>query len=163
MMRCAWMIALTMWVVAAGTGCSAKPQAEDAPRSSVALSDVASTQAGVEAFDPNVDPCAMRLHDLCGPLLLYFARHESLPATADELMGMPGLDVPELACPASGQKYVYNPHGPTGPQAGTRIILYDATPAHGGRRWGIAVSEPQPGQALVARVVVLPQSVFDQR
>jgi hypothetical protein len=76
---------------------------------------------------------------------------------------VPGVTVPELACPVSDQTYVYNPQGPAGLEAGTRIILYDATPAHAGRRWGIVVREPTPGQALVVNVVAVPESVFAKR
>jgi hypothetical protein len=104
----------------------------------------------------------MRMHDLCAPLLLYYARYQTLPAQIDELGQVPGVSVPELACPVSNQKYVYNLHGPTGPDAGTRIILYDAAPSHGGRRWGVAVRDATPGQALVAKVVVVPDSIFKQ-
>ena len=135
---------------AAAAGCtSSSPQAEQAK-----------ARASAERWNSNTDPCALRLHDACAPLLLYFGRYQRLPARADELAQVPGVTVPELACPASGQPYVYNPQGPAGLDAGTRIILYDATPAHAGRRWGIVVREPSPGQALVVNVVAVPESVF---
>ena len=98
----------------------------------------------------------MRLHDLCAPLLLFYARYQQLPTKIDELAQVPGISVPELVCPASNEKYVYNPNGPSGREPGTRIILYDASPVHAGRRWGVEVREPTPGQALVAKVVVMP-------
>ena len=103
------------------------------------------------------------MHDVCAPLLLYFGRYQRLPAQVEELAQVPGVTVPELACPVSGRPYVYNPQGPAGLEAGTRIILYDATPAHAGRRWGIVVREPMPGQALVVNVVAVPESVFSKR
>jgi hypothetical protein len=111
---------------------------------------------GTSRLNSNTDPCAMRLHDLCAPLLLFYARYQQLPSKIDELSQVPGVTVPELVCPQSSQPYVYNPHGPSGREPGTRLILYDATPAHAGHRWGIEVREPTPGQALVAKVVVMP-------
>ena len=149
---------LTLWVVAtlvAGGGCAADSKA-------TAKSDRTKRSSAASPLNSNTDPCAMRLHDACAPLLLYFGRHQTLPANAEELAQVPGVELPQLTCPVSNKKYIYNPHGPSGPETGTRIILYDATPAHAGRRWGIAVKEPAPGQALVAKVVVLPESIFSR-
>jgi hypothetical protein len=101
----------------------------------------------------------MRLHDVCAPMLLFYGRYQTLPDKIDELAQVPGVEVPELVCPVSGQKYIYNVHGPSGTDAGTRIILYDATPAHAGHRWGIQIREPAPGQALVAKVVLVPETL----
>jgi hypothetical protein len=118
-----------------------------------------SASAKSQRLNINTDPCAMRMHDICAPMLLYFGRYQQLPDQVDELAQVPGVDVPELVCPVSGQKYIYNPHGPSGANPGTRIILYDATPAHAGHRWGIEIREPSPGQALVAKVVLVPDAL----
>jgi hypothetical protein len=105
----------------------------------------------------NTDPCAMQLHDLCGGLLLYYAEHQSLPATLAELAEIPGFDGPlALVCPVAKKPYQYDPDGLPGARDGSRIILQDATAAHDGVRWGIRIDDPRPGQPLVARVVALP-------
>ena len=141
-------------------GCASKPQPASAAKSSKATTEPApSSKTPAHASARNVDPCAMRLHDLCGPLLFYYARFNALPSRSEDLATMPGFDVPAIACPVTKKPYLYNPHGPTGPDPGSRIILYDGQ-SHDGRRWGIAVTEPQPGQALVAKVVVVPESIF---
>ena len=139
-------VAMAMLLMIEVAGCAAKSSS----------SSPASSKSKVTRLNSNTDPCAMRMHDICAPLLLYFGRYQQLPEHIDELAQVPGVEVPELVCPVSKQKYIYNPNGPTGPNPGTRIILYDATPAHAGHRWGIEVREPTPGQALVAKVVVMP-------
>ena len=138
-------------VLAIAAGCASERAATKAPSSK---SSSKSTRLNI-----NTDPCAMRLHDVCAPLLLYFGRYQQLPEHIDELAQVPGVDVPELTCPVSGQKYIYNPNGPSGTSGGTRIILYDATPAHAGHRWGIEIREPSAGQALVAKVVLVPDAL----
>jgi hypothetical protein len=145
-------------------GCAAKPQAAGGGsartgRAPAATNPTATPKTSAASSARNVDPCAMRLHDLCAPLLLYFARYQSLPAKPDDLAQISGFDVPAITCPVTSKAYLYNPHGPSGPDPGSRIILYDAAP-HDGRRWGIAVTEPAPGQALVAKVIVVPESIF---
>jgi hypothetical protein len=160
--RVAMALLLMIGVGVAGCGAKAQPTAT-ADRSGKPTTASASSSSKSKSrskppprLNSNTDPCAMRLHDTCAPLLLYFGRYQQLPEKIDELSQVPGVDVPPLVCPVSGEKYVYNPHGPAGTDKGTRIILYDATPAHAGRRWGIQVREAAPGQALVAKVVVVP-------
>lgn len=157
MVRARTLAGAVMLVVAALAGCAAEPRATTKPDRPQA----AAPSSGSPRLNSNTDPCAMRLHDVCAPLLLFYGRYQMLPQRIEELAQVPGVDVPELACPVSNRKYVYNPHGPSGPDAGTRIILYDAAPTHAGRRWGIAVREPTRGQALVAKVVVVPDAKFN--
>src|SRR5688500_13126803 len=58
------------------------------------------------------DPCADRLHALCGPLLLHYAVKRHLPAHIDELRAFAGGDpAVEFTCPVSGKPYVYEPRG----------------------------------------------------
>jgi len=142
-------LAVAMLLMIGVAGCAA----------SSTSSSSASSKSKSTRLNSNTDPCAMRLHDVCAPMLLYFGRYQRLPEHADELSQVPGVDVPPLVCPVSNEKYIYNPHGPSGTVSGTRIILYDATPAHAGHRWGIEVREPAPGQALVAKVVLLPDAL----
>jgi hypothetical protein len=102
----------------------------------------------------NTDPCATRLHDLCGPLLLYYSSNRRLPRSLDELKRLPGFEDLEFVCPASKQPYVYTPAGAL--SAGATVILADPTPAHGGIRWGISAIEAEPGRGIVTKVVVIP-------
>jgi hypothetical protein len=110
----------------------------------------------------NTDPCAMRLHDLCGPLLLYFAANRQLPARLEQLQQVPGLEhvAAELRCPVSDLPYVYNPAGWLLPEKQQRVIIYDRTPAHDGMRWAIIIEEPQEGQPLITKVIAMPESRF---
>jgi len=103
----------------------------------------------------------MRLHDLCGPLLLYYATHAELPPKLEELLDVPGFEMgKDLTCPLSKKPYRYTRSGlPTKGTIG-HIIIYDATPAHAGQRWAIAVKEPAPGEPLVAKVVAMPEAFF---
>jgi hypothetical protein len=110
----------------------------------------------------NTDPCATRLHDLCGPLLMYYRMHQALPQRLAELKEMPafGAEV-ELTCPVSKQPYVYNAFGLPSQDKSERVIIYDATPAHSGFRWAVSIIEPQAANApLITKVIALPESQF---
>ena len=39
----------------------------------------------------NTDPCAMRMHDISGALLFYYAMHHELPKSIDELRHLPKI------------------------------------------------------------------------
>ena len=160
MMMTTTRVTVALLLMIGVVGCAADQEAKTKPdrakQSASSKSASSSAKSKSPRLNSNTDPCAMRLHDVCAPLLLYFGRYQQLPEHVDELAQVPGVDVPPLVCPVSGEKYTYNPHGPSGPNPGTRIILYDATPAHHGRRWGIEVREAAPGQALVAKVVIMP-------
>jgi hypothetical protein len=110
----------------------------------------------------NTDPCAMRLHDLCGALLLYFGLRQELPTKIEDLVAVPGFEhlANELSCPASSLPYVFNRDGLLLAEQNSLVIIYDRSPAHIGMRWGIAIDKSEPGMALVARVVILPESMF---
>jgi hypothetical protein len=108
------------------------------------------------------DPCATTLHDLCGPLLLYYAVNRKLPADAEELRRVESFpNLPELRCPVSDRPYVYTRAGLGTPGGGGRVILHDATAAHDGKRWAIAIQETSnPNEPLIAKVISLPDSFF---
>ena len=145
-------IALMVLLVTVGCGASAKRQA---------ASD-ATTRAG-EAPITSTDPCATRLHDLCGPLLLYYATHQRLPGKPEELLAVPGFEIDkQLVCPVSHKPYIYNRAGIATPGSGGRVILFDATPAHQGHRWAIAIQETTDDQPLVAKVIALPEAFFSR-
>jgi len=109
----------------------------------------------------NTDACAARLHDLSGPLLLYYATNHKLPPSLEALRST-GMDMPEdLTCPVSHQPYVYNPQGLPAPNGMGKLIIYDATPAHSGMRWAVAIIEPQRQiDPLIAKVVAVPNTSF---
>ena len=108
------------------------------------------------------DPCANRLHDLAGSLLLYYAVHRRLPEQIAELDQIAGPTARgALACPVSGQPYIYNPRGLLAPDTKSQIVLYDPAPSHAGRRWAVSIVEPTgDSDALVTKVVLLPDALF---
>lgn len=70
-------------------------------------------------------------------------------------------DRPNLfLCPTSHQPYVYVPSGVPvplpSPEPIGRLVLYDATAAHNGLRWGITVLEPKGNKPLVTRIIAVP-------
>ena len=149
---CASLLIATLLLAAAG--CSATPQA----------AKPAPTASGSASSDDraliSTDPCALRLHDISGALLLYYNTHADLPPTLDILIKSPGAqDLGELTCPASGQPYVYFPAGVPVDPPPSRVVLFDATPAHAGKRLAIVIQPPtQPGGVLQARVIAIPES-----
>jgi hypothetical protein len=102
-----------------------------------------------------IDPCAERLHEICGRLLLYRSSNGALPKTLADLQA-PGAATPPPECPASGKAYVYNPEGLKVPGQVGRLVLYDPSPVHSRMRWGVVVGEGGMGQPLTATVVLLP-------
>ena len=84
----------------------------------------------------------MRMHDISGALLFYYATHHELPKSIDELRHLRGFEDVEYICPVSGLPYVYVPAGLPAPnQPGAKIILHDAAPSHQGMRWAITILE----------------------
>jgi hypothetical protein len=110
------------------------------------------------------DPCAERLHAVCGPLLFYYALHRRMPEKLDELRAIAaetGEAELEFTCPVSGRPYIYVPQGvPRGKGQPGLLVLFDATPAHSGLRWAVAVDVPRPGQPLVSKIVAEPETTF---
>jgi len=101
-----------------------------------------------------IDPCAERLHDVCGGLLLYYAARGRLPGDLAELRAFDPGALPPLVCPASGEPYVYR--AAVSPLRGrAEVLVFDAVPCHEGRRWAVVVSLTEADQ-LTARVVLLP-------
>ena len=138
----------------AAAGCSATPQAGKPSPSAPPPTDDRSLTS--------TDPCALRLHDISGALLLYFNTHGDLPPTLAVLSKSPGAeDIGDMTCPTSGQPYVYVPKGiPVDPPP-SRVVLFDPTPAHAGgtKRLAIVIQPPpQPGGVLQARVIAIPET-----
>lgn len=109
----------------------------------------------------NTDPCAMRLHDISGAFLFYYAIYQRLPTTLAELNDAPGVEpLSDMICPVSGRPYIYMPNGMLLPDRNARIILFDPEPSHSGIRWAISIVDPQPGKPLQTRVMAVPESFF---
>jgi len=128
---------------------------------------VAMVAAGCRSVAPPVrrpdavsDPCADRLHDLCGRLLLYFSAQRELPPTLDDLDRLDSQTPPPRVCPISGKPYLYNKDGLHVPGRAGRLVLYDAEPVHSGMRWGIMVEPGGEDQPLTGRVLLVPEPVF---
>jgi hypothetical protein len=126
-------------------------------RAARASSPSATSQRAAGVPNLNTDPCATRLHDLCGPLLLYYKEHQHLPPALADLAQTPGFsEIGELACPQSHQAYVYVPNGLSIPGVPGTVVVYDPLPSHAGWRWAITVV-PGPGP-LVTKVIALPKT-----
>ena len=111
--------------------------------------------------EANTDPCAMALHDLAAPLLLYYQANGKLPPDLAAVRLNPAFDESmSLACPVSRRPYVYNPVGiPAGGNKG-RAVLYDSLPTHGGMRWALTIVVHEDQRAIVTKVVALPDALF---
>ena len=148
-------------LAAAVVGCQSNPRQPDAQSKSAPNANKATAQTPVAPIS-NTDACATRLHEVCGPLLLYYATRHQLPERPEELAQMPGFEsVGELLCPVSRRPYLYNPIGVMTKGEPARIIMYDPAPSHSGMRWAIAVIEPQRQiDPLITKVIALPESHF---
>jgi hypothetical protein len=110
-------------------------------------------KAGVE-----IDPCAERLHEICGHLLLYYSAAGTLPKNLADLRGASSDPLPPLVCPISGKPYVYNPEGLAVQGRRGRVVIYDAAPPiHGGKRWAILADVGAGDKPLAARVILVPE------
>jgi hypothetical protein len=139
-------IVISIIVLALSAGCSHAPPAATRPSSVNSL-----------------DPCAERLHELSGLLLQYYGVHGRLPAKLDDAAALAPEGSALLACPVSTRPYIYDPKGPLVTAGGAaRIVVYDATPAHNAMRWGIAVSEPKSGEAMTARILIVPENAVQK-
>lgn len=119
---------------------------------------VRTTQSAGGVPITNTDACATRLHDICGPLLLYFAANHRLPERIEELADVQGFEgVRDFTCPVSRQPYIYKPEGIINPDT-SRVILYDPVPCHSGLRWGLSIAEPAINAPLIAKVIAVPEA-----
>jgi hypothetical protein len=105
-----------------------------------------------------IDPCAERLHEICGHLLLYCSLNGKLPDELSDLKGAEATPLPPLTCPTSGKPYVYNREGLPIPGRQGRLVVYDAAPSPAGKRWGILVDVVAGDRPLSARVILVPES-----
>ena len=143
-------------------GCQSKSQ-QPAARDGRATSPA--TQAGQAPSAVNLsditqsDPCATRMHDISGVLLMYYAVNRQLPEKLAELQ--PIADVPlEFTCPLSHLQYVYIPQGLRAEGKSKAIILHDAAASHGGTRWCTLMPNSLTQTTQSLEVVQMPESVF---
>ena len=116
----------------------------------------AARQTGIKT-GVETDPCADRLHEISGRLLLYYSVAGKMPPVLANLKGVDSDPMPPLACPASGKPYVYNPVGLVVQGQPGRLVIYDPAPSHNGKRWGILAAITAGDQPLSSRVVLVPE------
>jgi hypothetical protein len=160
--RAAVALGLLMAAMLAAGGCAAPRWDGSSTPGATSKPATGTSHTAGDAALTDTDPCATRLHELCGPLLLYYSIHHALPEALDELSSVGGgFDVAnELTCPVSKKPYVYNRSGLPAPNNMGRLVIYDAAPVHNGFRWAIAIIEPQAREPLITRVVVVSEAAF---
>lgn len=106
----------------------------------------------------DLDACAGRLHDIEGQLLSYYVQKHHWPDNLQELRAFadPGEQT-DYTCPVSHQQYIYVKGGLVKPGDPRRLMVYDATPAHKGLRYGIVVIYPDGRQAMHTTVIGIPE------
>jgi hypothetical protein len=149
--------ALPLGLLAVMVGCqsSSAPNPSAGPAPSAGGSRLVSSDQAVYT-----DPSALRLEDIDGAILLFYHIEGSMPPKLEDLrsIGSAGADL-NFNSP-SGQPYGYVPGGLS--VAGTQklLVVYDPVETANGQRWCILISPPQPGAALSAEVMALPEIVF---
>lgn len=108
------------------------------------------------------DPCAIRLHDIGGAILQYFALNKRLPDRLEDATTFADTDQPlQFTCPTSGKTYGYAPRGLVLEGRKKRIIVFDQMAAHEGQRWCVFMADdPRPGAAQSIEVLAVPEGVF---
>ena len=102
---------------------------------------------------PESDPCAERLHEVAGQLLMFYVEHRQLPDALAQL----NLPEAQLSCPVCKRPYVYDPQGVLLSNLSVRAVLWDPQPCHSGVRWAVVMDEPKPGKPLSLNVIPIAQ------
>jgi hypothetical protein len=167
--RCPFAYRTCLAVVAIMAGCQTSPPAQTA-RPAVTVNGAAASPDGSPASNtPQVpieqalksDPCAARLHDVSGAMLMYYALHNRLPARLEDLAPFAEPDRPlNFKCPTSGQAYAYVPGGLRSQGDERQIVLHDAAEHAGATRWTIMMQRPRGRQPAAMWVVPLPAATF---
>ena len=142
------MAAALALVLAGCQGSGSAPAGGPAPSAGTASGDL---PAGLS-------PCVERLNEIGGQILMFYTMQRRLPADANELKAAAG-NLP-LACPDSGQPYVYRPGGLKLPGQPGLLVLYDATPFHNAQRWGLFIVPPRDKQPLIAAPAAINEKAF---
>lgn len=122
--------------------------------------------AGADNPDVNpdklTDPCAARLHDVAGALLLYYRVKQQMPAKLEDVRsGVKFAEDLEFTCARNGAPFVYVPNGMAAAGKEQRIVAFDPTPIGRPRfRWCLIATVSNSG-ALITDVVPLEEKVFN--
>ena len=123
----------------------------------------ASGAGGCELLRGRVDhrSVRLRLHDISGQMLWFWAVNHRLPEMLDELRTTadPGTNV-DYTCPVTHKQYGYAPGGWQALNQPRRLVVYDSVPNPDGSRWAILIGEPKAAQPLATWVVKLPEMMF---
>lgn len=108
-----------------------------------------------------VDPCAIRLQDITGAMLQFYALNRQLPDKLDDLRTIADVGTElQFTCPVSHQPYAYVPNGLQSAGRNKRILLHDSAASHDGNRWCVLMAPIQNGKAPYLEVVLLPDNLF---
>jgi hypothetical protein len=153
-------LGLILAMVGAGCQTPAKPAP---PRATTgpAVEQVVTPKNLTPEQQAAVDPCALRLQDICGAILTHYIVHRELPAKLEELKALAdvGTDL-KFTCPVSKLPYVYVPAGLQSMGRTKRIVLHDAEPSHDGNRWCVLMAPIRGGKAPYLEVILMPSNLF---
>ncbi len=111
--------------------------------------------------DPNTDPTALRLQDLAGDVLFFFARHRRLPSSLVELgASIPGGDPSLVTDPASRLPFVYQVHGPVIAHFPGRLLMYQPVAGPGPGRWVLLLDDSGRTGRLGTFVQYVPETLL---
>lgn len=114
----------------------------------------------------NSGPTAMRLQDIEGVMLQFYALNRRLPNSLEELKPLedPGTPADFFDSPTTHAPFTYSRIGLGQPNNSKRMILYESVPNRSGQRWCILMpplTNDRSG-AVSMEVVQLPEVVFRQ-
>ena len=105
------------------------------------------------------DPCAIRLTEISGALLQYYALQGRLPAKLADLKVFADADRPLHTDNPSGVPFAYAPAGLRSETDARSVIVYDDAPK-GKARWAILMQKPRGRQPASMWVLPLSQEQF---
>jgi hypothetical protein len=148
-------------LIAGLAGCQNPPAAPQAPLvetpKAPAKPDLLKTAYQNSAADLE---CAENLHKIEGLLMMYAAMRGQLPPSLDKLVPLnDGKPLPGV-CPLSKKEYVYVAQGMVASGDSRMIVLYDATPAHDGKRQAIVLMPEKDGQAPFLDIAMITDDVL---
>ncbi|HEY2589715.1 MAG TPA: hypothetical protein VGI81_28485 [Tepidisphaeraceae bacterium] len=149
-------------------GCQPAPLPSSNPHPTVTVNGAppgAAAPARPEQIEQAIgaSPAGMRLQEISGALLEYYALHGRLPAMLAELESLPDLDQPlNFMSPTSGKPYAYVPAGLKSPTDTREIVVYDIAPDASGLRYVILLRRPRGREAAATWVDRIPEAMFQQ-
>jgi len=99
------------------------------------------------------DPGALRMQDIAAVMTAYLHVNQDMPLSLSWLKPTAARfgTTLDFTSPISGKPYIYVPNGLTIPGIPHHLVLYDATPSHGGH-WAVMILPAQATQPLQAEV-----------